>query len=118
MSIQIDLDDGGISGTGAFPVDVFTGTFKLLVVADNERFFVMENAGNQDIFVPTNATEPFPISAEMKFLREDSGTISFISAGGVFIRSKNGLLMVNAQYSAATLKKIGTDEWLLFGDLI
>jgi hypothetical protein len=33
------------------------------------------------------------------------------------MNSKNGNIKLTGQFSAATLKKVGTDEWDLIGDL-
>lgn len=108
--------EGG-GGTGAFPVETFTGTAKNLVVADNLTFFVMDNVATQTITIPGNAAEAFPISAEMVFIREDTGIVTFAVTGAAVLESRDALVTINAQYSAATLKKIDTDEWRLFGDL-
>jgi len=108
-------ESGG--GTGAFPVENFTGTAKNLVVADNLTFFVMSNVATQTVTIPENTSEAFPISAEMVFLREDTGIVTFAVSGAAVLQSRDALVTINAQYSAVTLKKIDTDEWRLFGDL-
>jgi len=103
----------------SFPVVSFTGTVKNLVVADNKKFFILDNAAAQTVIIPENSNEAFPIGAEMEFLRENAtGTVTFmINGGSVVLQSRDGLVEINAQYSAATLKKIDTDEWRLIGDL-
>jgi len=122
MSIEIDPEVGGSSGggggTGAFPVEEFTGTAKNLVVADDLKFFAMDNAAAQTVTIPDNAAESFPIGAEMEFIRENAtGTVTFAVSGAAVLQSRDALVTINAQYSAATLKKIDTDEWRLIGDL-
>jgi len=108
------IPDGG---SRAFPVDNFTGITKNLVVGDDLKFFVMNNAASQTVNIPDNAAEAFPIGAEMDFLREGVGTVTFFAPGAAVLQSRNGLDMINTQYSAATLKKIDTDEWRLFGEI-
>jgi len=103
--------------SGSFPVVVFTGTNKNLVVADDLTFFVMGSVTAQTVTVPDNATEPFPIGAEMEFLREGVGNLTFVVSGAAIIQSRDGLVTVNARYSAVTLKKIDLVEWRLIGDL-
>lgn len=117
MSIQIDVKRGGVGRSGAFPIAVFTSFSRPLVVADNLKFFIMVGGGDQDIFIESNAVEPFPIGAEMVFLREDTTQVEFFVLGLAVIRSRNGLRKINAQYAAVTLKKIALDEWRLIGDL-
>ena len=115
--VVIDLDSIGAGGTGAFPVETFTGTAKNLVVADNLKFFVMDNVGAITVTIPEDSAEAFPIGAEMEFLRKDVGTVIFGVSGGAVLVSRDSLFGINAQHSAATLKKIDTDEWVLIGDL-
>ncbi len=117
MSIHVGFDGEGIGGVRAFPVEEFTGTTKFLVLLDNKKFFAMDNAVAQTIFVPLNAAEPFPIGAEMDFGRKGIGTVQFIDGATGIVKSRDNLFFINARYSAATLKKIAVDEWLLFGDL-
>jgi len=107
----------GSGGTGSFPVEVFNGTIKNLVVADNLKFFVMDNAMAQTIFVPENVNQEFPIGAEMEFIRNGTGSVTFVELGSVDVFSRDFLLSINARYSAVTLKKVGADDWRLIGDL-
>jgi len=102
---------------GAFPVVDFTGTSKNLVIADNEKFHVLSNVGTITVTIPDNAAEPFPIGAEMAFLRGDSGTVIFAIPGSDDLDSRDSLVTINAQHSAVTLKKINTTKWVLIGDL-
>ncbi len=104
-------------GSGSFPVENFTGTAKNLVLADNLKFFVMDNGIPQTITIPENAAEAFPVGAEMEFLREGSGLVTFQVSGAAVLQSRSGLVMINVQYSVVALKKIATDEWRLIGDL-
>lgn len=117
MSIQIDAEGGGAGGTGVFPVEIFSGTAKNLVVFDNKTFFVLDNVAAITVTIPQNSAEPFPIGAEMEFLRDDSGTVTFTVSGAAVLVSRDSLFDINAQHSAVTLKKINTDEWVLIGDL-
>jgi len=107
----------GGGGTGSFPVEIFTGFDKVLDVADNLKFHVMDNTGAMCVIIQENAVEAFPIGAEMEFLRESTGTVTFVTTGVAVLDSRDGLVTLNAQYSAGTLKKTGTDEWGLIGDL-
>ena len=78
----------------------------------------MDNVAAQTITIPDNGDEAFPIGAEMEFLRENAtGTVTFAAPGAAVLQSRDALVTINAQHSAATLKKIGTDSWLLIGDL-
>jgi len=98
-------------------VEEFTTDPLNLVVADNRKFFVINDSLGIDVIIPQNSSQPFPIGAEMNFIREGAGIVLFIPIGSAVLQSRDGLLRINAQYSVVTLKKIDTDEWRLFGDL-
>jgi hypothetical protein len=59
----------------------------------------------------------FPTGAEIVFFQVGAGNVQFANAAGVTVNSKDGALFLTGQFSAATLKKITTDEWDLIGDL-
>jgi hypothetical protein len=74
---------------------------------------------NTDVFlnVSANASQPIPIGSQILVSRNGSGEVTFTPDGGVTINSVQGFLRLNNQYSVATLVKIDTDVWVLFGDL-
>ena len=51
------------------------------------------------------------------FQTASAGNLIFVPAGGVTVNSKSGNTKLSGQFSGATLKKVGTDEWDLIGDL-
>ena len=46
-----------------------------------------------------------------------AGQVTIVAGSGVTLRSDGSKLKIKSQYSAATLVKIGTDEWMVFGNL-
>ena len=63
---------------------------------------------------------PFAIGTEIEFVQTSSAGNLLITASagsGITLNSKNGNLKLAGQFSAATLKKVGTNEWDLIGDL-
>jgi hypothetical protein len=60
----------------------------------------------------------FPLGTVIHVIQRGSGqtTISPVS-GGVTLNSSGGWLKLAAQYSAATLLKVNTNEWYVFGQL-
>jgi hypothetical protein len=69
------------------------------------------------VTIPANATVAFPTGAEMVFFQVGAGNVQFANAAGVTLNSKESLVNLTGQYSAATLKKIATNTWDLIGDL-
>ena len=67
--------------------------------------------------VPLNSSVAFPIGTKIDVAQYGAGQTTITAAGGVTIRSFNGALKITGQYGAATLVKIGTNEWYCFGNL-
>ena len=76
------------------------------------------NAAAQTVTVPPNSSVAFPIGTQIDCSQLGAGKVTFAQWAGVTIQSKGGNKAISAQYVGATLKKIGTDTWLLLGDFI
>ena len=74
--------------------------------------------GNITCSILANSTASCPIGSEFELIQTSSaGNLLFETGSGVTFNSKDGNLNLAGQFSAATLKKVGTDEWDLVGDL-
>lgn len=69
------------------------------------------------VTIPTNAAVAFPTNSEIVILREGAGTVTITPDTGVTLHSDTEKRAIKARYAAATLKKIDTNEWRLFGAL-
>ena len=68
--------------------------------------------------ISESATIPFALGTEIEFVQTSSlGNMFFLTGSSVTLNSKNANRRLAGQWSAATLKKIDTDEWDLIGDL-
>jgi hypothetical protein len=75
------------------------------------------SVGAVTITIPTNATVPFPIDTDMHFCQR-GGQITFAPAGGVTLNFPSDSVATTALVGAiVSLRKVGTDEWDLFGRL-
>jgi hypothetical protein len=73
--------------------------------------------GAVTITIPTNTTVPFPIDTDMHFCQR-GGVITFTPAGGVTLNFPTDSLAITAVVGAiVSLRKVGTNEWDLFGRL-
>lgn len=91
-----------------------SGTSRTLALIDDQKYIRCTNSGTTTITVPLNATAEFPIGTEIDFFMAD-GPVLFVGDSGVTINSTG--TTIAAQCQAATLKKVGTDEWDLVGAL-
>lgn len=76
----------------------------------------MNVAGANTLTFPLNATIPIAIGSVVGWMQYGAGQITHTPAVGVTLRSSASLTS-RAQYSSGTAMKIGTDEWLIDGDL-
>ncbi len=75
------------------------------------------NIAGVDVTIPLDASVPFPIDTEIHFCQRGN-QIHFDAAGGVTLNYPIDCYAITAEVgSVATLKKVGTNEWDLFGRL-
>jgi hypothetical protein len=112
------LDVAGTArATQGTPYTTYTANTKTLALTDNGYYTRCSNTTLITITIPNNSTVAFPLGSEMIFFQAGSGNVLFASAAGVTLNSKESLVNLTGQYSAATLKKIATNTWDLIGDL-
>lgn len=100
-----------------FAVEQRTGTAHTLVLADRFKLLQSTNASPVAFTVPNNSSVTYDIGDRIDFGQFGAGQLSFVAASGVTIRSADGKLKLRVIYSGGSLTKIGTNEWLLVGDL-
>jgi hypothetical protein len=109
--------DGTAVVKQGLPIISEAGTAKTLALTDNGGYIITSNGSAVTITVPPNSSVAFPTGAEIVVFQSGAGQVDFVAGSGVTIRSKDSNLKISAQYAAATLKKVATDEWHLLGDL-
>ena len=98
------------------PVGVsITGSVTLNAPRYTNTFFSVTAAST--ITIPTDATYNHPVGTEAHFYRATSSDVTFSPASGVTLTSEGSKRKINAQYQAATLKKIAANSWVLIGAL-
>ena len=85
--------------------------------ADAGKIIIMNaSSGTAVITIPLETT--FPAGARVDILQIGSIQTSVAPiSGSVTLNSKNNNRKLSGQYSAATLIKVGTNSWVLLGDL-
>ena len=125
--ITIYLDDATALGpftlpsaVAITPVATKSGTTLTIATADRGSYMRLTNAAGCAITVPANDDDPIPVHSEFHFRRgPTAGQITFDAPTGVTINGIDGFLdELGAPGAVATLKKIATDEWDLFGLLL
>ena len=88
-----------------------------LVLGDADYLIEMDRATANILTIPNNSSVAFQNGTQVLVTQRGVGQTSIAPDSGVTIRSVGGKLKLTAQYSAATLIKIDTNEWYLFGDI-
>lgn len=88
-----------------------------LALSHKGRVIPVSAAGAVVVTVPPNSSVAFPLGSWVEVDRMGAGSVAIAAGSGVTIRTAAAALTLRAQYSTAMLRKIGTDEWLLVGDL-
>lgn len=87
-----------------------------LALTDMGKSVDSTKATAMTITVPDNATVAFPTGTQIPLTQLGAGQLSIAAAGGVTLRAPLGLKIAR-QYGRGLLEKIGTNEWVLSGDL-
>jgi hypothetical protein len=88
-----------------------------LVIGDADKLVEINNASANNLTIPLNSSVAFPTGTQILLAQYGAGQTTIVATSGVTVRSNGAKLKLNAQYSGATLIKIDTNEWYLFGDI-
>lgn len=95
-----------------------SSTARNLTLIDSQSVVLTSATLPVVINVLTNASVAFDIGTQINITQLGTGSVSITGSAGVTIRSSGNRYTLSQQYASATLIKIGTDTWLLAGDLI
>jgi hypothetical protein len=121
--MAINIVGGTVQASAALVIDAKTGTTYTFVLADaNNELITASNASAQTYSIPTNASVAFPIGCQINIIQIGAGqvTINAVTSGTTSVLSTGATAAapkLRAQYSAATLVKVGTDAWYVIGDI-
>jgi hypothetical protein len=88
-----------------------------LVLSDANKMVEMNVASANNLTVPLNSSQAFPVGTQINILQTGAGQTTIVATGGVTINATPGLKL-RTQWSSATLIKRATDTWVAIGDLI
>jgi hypothetical protein len=88
-----------------------------LALGDEGKVLDIDSASNLTVTIPLNSSAAFPIGTQIDLLRSNTGGVTVAATSGVTLQSGAGFTQIALRWSAATLLKRGTDEWVLIGDL-
>lgn len=87
-----------------------------LVLADAGTAIESTSASAVNHTVPPNSSVAFPVGTVIELCQYGAGQITVVAGAGVTLRNPSSLTS-RAQYSTISLRKRGTDEWVVAGDV-
>jgi len=95
-----------------------SAAYNLSTVGLTLRDQLINIAGAYAITIPTNATTAFPVGTSISFWQSSgAGGASFVAADGTVSVYATPGATLRALYSSATITKVGTNAWIVAGDL-
>jgi len=120
-NFQAAVTASTFSGSGAALTNLqrpITSSTTHFTASNNNTGFYFRANGGVTCSIQPNSVVTCDIGNEFEIFQTSSaGYVLFATGSGVTLNSKSGNQKLTGQFSAATLKKIGTDEWDLIGDL-
>ncbi|WP_222929962.1 hypothetical protein [Gordonia sp. OPL2] len=113
---QTAVQPAALAAAQVVAVRSVTGTTDTLVLADQGKAIECSNAAAITLTVPPNSSVAFPVGTVIEVLQVGGGQVTVAAGSGVTINNA-GSLSTRAQWSVLTLRKRGTDTWLLAGDM-
>ena len=103
--------------TYALDIVQYTAATTTLSLSDAGKLLKLDRGTAMDLQIPLNGAVAFPIGTQILMMQHGAGQVTVTSSGGVTVRSSGGKTKLAAQYAMGSLIKIGTDEWVLAGDI-
>lgn len=110
----------GPSGAAFDSINAQTGTTYTFVIGDADTVYVtLSNASAITLTVPPNSSVAFDIGTALTFEQTGAGAVTVAPGSGVTINKNSAdTLVLDGQYSVASLIKTGTDAWTITGRLV
>ena len=108
---------GTLNLLGNVIVNAQTGTTYTLALGDAAEMVSLSNASAIALTVPPNSSVAFPTGTQIILYQAGAGQVTVAAGAGVTLRSQGSKLKLTGQYAVASLIKIGTNEWILAGNV-
>lgn len=105
----------GPTGSMTLSTTVVNNSTYTVQLADVDK--MVQVAAECTVRVPLASEVNFPIGTTINLLQKGSGTLFVAANSGVTLRCASAA-RTRTQYSALSLIKLDTNEWLLIGDLL
>lgn len=112
---NVNATNEGVNDLAFGQFNAQTGTTYTLALTDVAKVVSLTNAAAITLTIPTNATVAFPTGTQILLYQGGAGQVT-VGGAGVTLRSQGSKTKILGQYGVAGLLKVGTDEWVMFGN--
>jgi hypothetical protein len=112
------IDADSFSPVPQFNLPINTVATTSYTLAQSDAFGLINATTGMTITVPPFSTAAFPTGSQVLIYRSAISAVAITAGPGVTINAPGGADEVASQYSIATLLKLGTNEWVLGGDIV
>ncbi len=105
---------GAVNNLTILPSTTKTAGYTLALVNSGETV-EFNTAAAVNCTVPPNTSASFPVGTVINIAQYGAGQVNVVAGAGVTLRTA-GTLTTRAQYSEVSVRKRGTDEWIVSGD--
>jgi hypothetical protein len=106
--------DSAGGGPLSVSLNTQTGTAYTTVLADANKLLTLDSTGIS-VTIPVASSVAYPTGSQIHLYQAGTGQATVVGDTGVSVNSSNGL-KTRAQYSVATVIKVGVNSWVLIGD--
>jgi len=88
-----------------------------LVAADENTLVLMNVASANNLTMPPTASASFTLGSNGSFVAYGAGETTIVAGSGVTLRTADGATRTRVTYSGGTWVVIGTNDYLILGDI-
>jgi hypothetical protein len=112
------IDADSFSPVPQFNLPINTVATTSYTLAQSDAYGLINATTGMTITVPPFSTAAFPTGSQVLIYRSAVSAVAITAGSGVTINAPGGADEVASRYSIATLLKLGTNEWVLGGDIV
>ena len=98
------------------PINTVAISAYTLILSDSQS--LIQATTGTTLTIPPFSSVAFPTGSQVLFYRDTAGTVSITAGSGVTINAPGSADELASQYSIASAIKVGTDTWVLGGDIV
>lgn len=117
---EAKLADGAVTRAklGARTVNAQIDTAHSIVATDQNGIVTMDNAAANTVTINLNATTALNVGHQTDIVQIGAGVTTIDAVAGVTLNNVDGgSTTISARFSGATLLKLATDTWVVFGNI-